>query len=180
MPARLWQGFVISNKSSDMNATTKPLRELCEKATAQQRGMSTRRNFLKTISSVLTASPLLLEACAAGLESYRGEFNGAVIQIPKNQAAALALPNGMMMVRAKNLPMPIVVRNVTGHGLIALSTICTHKGCEVRVLPDAFQCPCHGSEYRIDGGVVEGPASQPLQRFAVEETPEAIIIKVKS
>jgi len=84
------------------------------------------------------------------------------------------------MVRAQNLPMPIVVRNLPNRGLIALSTICTHKGCEVRVLPDAFQCPCHGSEYRVDGAVVEGPASQPLQRFAVEETPEAIIIKVKS
>jgi cytochrome b6-f complex iron-sulfur subunit len=144
--------------------------------------MITRRKFLKSLSGVLTisASHSLLNSCAAGLPTVRGEFDGAVIQIPKTEAIALNEPNGVMMVRAKNLPMPIVVRNLPNDGMIALSIICTHKGCEVRVLPDAFQCPCHGSEYRVDGAVLEGPASQPLQRFAVEETPEAIIIKVKS
>jgi cytochrome b6-f complex iron-sulfur subunit len=141
-----------------------------------------RREFLKCISGVfaISASPLLLNSCAAGLPTFRGEFDGALVRIPKTAAAALEIPNGVMMVRAPNLPMPIVVRNLPNRGMIALSTICTHKGCEVRVLPDAFQCPCHGSEYSVDGAVVEGPASQPLQRFAVEETPDAIIIKVKS
>ena len=144
--------------------------------------MLTRRKFLKRLGGVFTisASPLLLNGCAAGLPTFRGEFDGDLIKIPKTEAPALALSNGVMMVRAKNLPMPIVVRNLPNRGLIALSTICTHKGCEVRVLPDAFQCPCHGSEYRVDGAVVEGPASQPLQRFAVEETSEAIIIRIKS
>ncbi len=143
--------------------------------------MLTRRNFLKRLGGIFTisASPILLNSCSAGLPTVRAEFDGALIKIPKAEAAALATPNGVMMVRANNLPMPIVVRNLPNAGLIALSTICTHKGCEVRVLPDAFQCPCHGSEYRVDGAVIEGPASQPLQRFVVEETPEATIIKVK-
>lgn len=144
--------------------------------------MLTRRKFLKRLTGVFTlsASPLLLNNCAAGLPTFRGEFDGAVLHIPKTEAAALTMPNGVMMVRAKNLPMPIVLRNSVEHGLIALSTICTHAGCEVRVFPDSYECPCHGSAYAIDGSVEDGPASRPLQRFAVEETAEAIIIRVKS
>src|SRR5574341_659230 len=144
--------------------------------------MLTRRKFLKTLGGAITisTSPLFLESCAAGLATYRGEFDGATITIPKLEAKALAAPNGLMLVHASNFPIAIVLRNLEGKGLIALSTVCTHKGCEVRVMPNAFECPCHGSAYHADGAVAAGPASQPLQRFAVEEMPEAIIIKVKS
>jgi len=143
--------------------------------------MITRRKFLKRLGGVVavSASPMVFNRCVAGLPTFRGEFDGAVIRIPQSAATALFTPGGVMMVRANNLPMPIIVRKLADGEVIALSTICTHKGCEVRVLPDAFQCPCHGSEYRVDGTLVDGPASQPLQRFAVDETPEAIIIKVK-
>jgi len=143
--------------------------------------MITRRRFLKFFGGAVTvtASPILLEACASGLATHRYEFDGSTITIPKAEALALAAPNGVMMIQPANLPLPIVLRNLPNQGLIALSMICTHKGCEVRVLPDGFQCPCHGSEYDIDGAVVEGPASRPLQRFAVEETQEAITIKVE-
>jgi Rieske Fe-S protein len=144
--------------------------------------MLTRRKFLKTIGGVitLTTTPLFLKGCAAGFPTYRGEFDGTKIRIAKAEALALATENSVMMVRASNLPIPIVMRNLAGKGLIALSTICTHAGCEVRVLLNSFECPCHGSAYAVDGAVEEGPASRPLQRFIVEDTPEAIIIRVKS
>jgi len=174
--------FIMQRPSRCMNVLSETWLRANTYDLLRLHSMLTRRKFLKHLGGVFTisASPLLLNSCAAGLPSFRGEFDGALITIPKTEAAALAMPNGVMIVRAKNLPMPIVVRNLPNRGLIALSTICTHKGCEVRVLPDAFQCPCHGSAYAIDGSVEDGPASRPLQRFAVEETPEAIIIKVKS
>lgn len=143
--------------------------------------MFTRRKFLRTIGGALAFStpPLFLPGCAAGLATYHGDFDGNAITIPKASAAALDTPNGVMMVRARNFPIPLVVRNLERHGLIALSTICKHLGCEVRVMPNEFVCPCHGSAYNLDGSVNNGPASQPLQRFAIDETPEAFIIKVK-
>jgi Rieske Fe-S protein len=143
--------------------------------------MFTRRKFLKTMGGALALStpPFLLPGCAAGLATYHGDFDGKAITIPKASATVLNTPNGTMMVRARNFPMPLVVRNLEGRGLIALSTICTHAGCEVRVLPNEFECPCHGSAYNRDGSVSNGPASRPLQRFVIDETPETIIIKVK-
>lgn len=143
--------------------------------------MFTRRKFLKTVGSAvtLTSAPMLLQNCSAGLAAYRGEFDGATITIPQSAATALAAPNGMLLVRAPNFPIPLVLRRLDGQNLTALSTVCTHKGCEVRILPDAFECPCHGSSYHLDGTVEEGPATQPLQRFAVRETAETIFIQVK-
>lgn len=47
-------------------------------------------------------------------------------------------------------------------GVYAISTICTHLGCVVRVTPEGFECPCHGSRFAADGSVLKGPAPKPL------------------
>ena len=57
-------------------------------------------------------------------------------------------------------------------GLYALSGVCTHLGCLVRQDGDQFACPCHGSRFGLDGGVVEGPAGQPLRHVALSLTAE--------
>ncbi|MGH7493830.1 MAG: ubiquinol-cytochrome c reductase iron-sulfur subunit [bacterium] len=142
----------------------------------------TRRKFLHTLGGALTlaASPVALQGCAAGLATYRGKLEGGAIVIPKAEASAAVQSAGVMLVRAEGLPMPIALRNMADQSWLALSTICAHAGCEVRVLPQGFECPCHGSAYAADGEVEEGPASRPLQRFPLSETADTIIIKVKS
>jgi Rieske Fe-S protein len=52
--------------------------------------------------------------------------------------------------------------------LFALSSVCTHKGCKVRVQGDlSFLCKCHGSRFDKDGHVIKGPARRDLPRLAV-------------
>ncbi len=50
--------------------------------------------------------------------------------------------------------------------LHAVSAICTHMGCKVHwnSVETSWDCPCHGSRFRPDGTVIEGPALQPLAR----------------
>ena len=49
-------------------------------------------------------------------------------------------------------------------GFSALSSICTHLGCNVRQAAGqrGFECPCHGSIYDALGNVTAGPAPKAL------------------
>lgn len=50
----------------------------------------------------------------------------------------------------------------------ALSSVCTHQGCQVafNTLERSWDCPCHGSRFDIDGRVLDGPATRPLEKRA--------------
>jgi glycine/D-amino acid oxidase-like deaminating enzyme/nitrite reductase/ring-hydroxylating ferredoxin subunit len=50
-------------------------------------------------------------------------------------------------------------------GLHERSAICTHAGCVVHwnSLEKCWDCPCHGSQFSIDGEVLNGPAIYDLQ-----------------
>lgn len=50
--------------------------------------------------------------------------------------------------------------------LSVLSPVCPHLKCHVSWNPaeSTWDCPCHGSRFNTDGGVIEGPALQPLER----------------
>ncbi|NDJ84506.1 MAG: Rieske (2Fe-2S) protein [Chloroflexi bacterium] len=55
-------------------------------------------------------------------------------------------------------------------GFLALYRKCTHLDCVVRWNDEDqhFHCPCHGSEFEMDGDVVNPPAPLPLVRFPIE------------
>jgi glycine/D-amino acid oxidase-like deaminating enzyme/nitrite reductase/ring-hydroxylating ferredoxin subunit len=54
--------------------------------------------------------------------------------------------------------------------LYAVSPTCTHLGCQVNFNAAArtWDCPCHGSRFAPDGGVLHGPAVHRLERKPVE------------
>ena len=63
----------------------------------------------------------------------------------------------------------VVVTQPSDGEFRGFSATCTHQGCIVSGVNDGMiQCACHGSRFSIeDGGVQNGPATQPLPEVAV-------------
>ncbi len=61
-----------------------------------------------------------------------------------------------------NPPMFIIARNEIP--IKALDSHCTHMGCIVNFdsKTNKFLCPCHGSQYDINGINTKGPTKKPL------------------
>jgi cytochrome b6-f complex iron-sulfur subunit len=55
-------------------------------------------------------------------------------------------------------------------GVAAIYKVCTHLGCIYAWVSanNRFECPCHGSKYRLDGRRVESPAPRTLDRFLLD------------
>jgi Rieske Fe-S protein len=51
---------------------------------------------------------------------------------------------------------------------VVFSNHCTHVGCPAQATSNGFSCPCHGSQYDVQGNRVVGPAVRPLDRFQWE------------
>jgi len=73
--------------------------------------------------------------------------------------------------------LPVIVMRVSQTEARALYSQCTHQGCEVG-LPtnNRITCPCHGSQYNLTGGVIQGPASAPLTSFQAKIEGDKIIL----
>jgi cytochrome b6-f complex iron-sulfur subunit len=156
-------------------------------ATVDTGGLSTgvsRREFLYYIWG---ASIALLSLQGAGLLLWfliprfrEGEFGGtftvdigelpAVNDQPINFAGGRfwlvnldsTQPNELMY-QAEDEPNPI-------QGVAAIYKVCTHLGCIYSWTPanNRFECPCHGSKYRLDGRRIETPAPRTLDRFLIQ------------
>jgi Rieske Fe-S protein len=48
----------------------------------------------------------------------------------------------------------------------ALSTVCTHKKCDLDYTGSGFECPCHGSTFNKSGKVLTGPAKKNLRSYS--------------
>jgi cytochrome b6-f complex iron-sulfur subunit len=94
-----------------------------------------------------------------------------IIEAPTNVDFTLDLTNSSYSVLRNNGGVVynggvLVARLVTGV-YVAVSQRCTHTGTVVLydVNNNFFHCPTHGSNFRTDGSVINGPASRSLARY---------------
>lgn len=70
----------------------------------------------------------------------------------------------------------IVITQPSSGQFRGFSTTCTHAGCAVnQVQGGTINCPCHGSEFNLDGSVAKGPAAAPLEAKAVTVQGDSIV-----
>lgn len=62
-----------------------------------------------------------------------------------------------------------VIIHKKGDEISVFSARCSHLGCTInRHQNDRLICPCHGSEYSVEGLVLKGPSSRPLEKLHCE------------
>jgi nitrite reductase/ring-hydroxylating ferredoxin subunit len=109
-------------------------------------------------------SPRSLHEPAGLGAKFTVDFVGDRLRRP-DTASVDAVPRGEARVVGSGLDRSGVFRDESG-GLHAVSLRCTHMGCLLRfnAAERSWDCPCHGSRFDVDGGVLEGPAVHDLER----------------
>jgi len=123
----------------------------------------TRRNFLWTAWGAFAA---FLGASAGAMGRY---MFPNVLYEPSQIFKAGRPEDYPLGVSTKLLKEQRVWVVRTPGSIYALWARCTHLGCTPNWF-DAekrFKCPCHGSNFTIEGDVIAGPAPKPLNRCSV-------------
>jgi len=60
------------------------------------------------------------------------------------------------------------------------SSHCTHLGCILKYDENSgiFKCPCHGSEFSINGNVIKGPARKRLKKLDYRVKKDKILVRL--
>lgn len=119
-----------------------------------------------------------------GLNGGRGKIRVAldtpVAKLKEGAATRFDAPAGMAFIMADGGEQNAAGDPTFGgfltrdHGTLrAFAITCPHLGCSY-AFDDGkqhFVCPCHGSEFALDGGVLHGPATSPLSHLTWQTGP---------
>jgi Rieske Fe-S protein len=103
-----------------------------------------------------------------------GYGDDMVFKLSDPQNSPLSKVDGYIYIDDEN-----VLIRLSQTKFLAVNLICRHKGCTVDVTSTKFVCPCHGSEYDLDGTVIHGPAKANLITYETTYDPDKGIITVK-
>ena len=166
-----------------------------------RKGSVTRRSFLGWwIGGLLTAT---VAAVAAPVGVFLFPPQGAVgakrrlpilldrpvSDVKEGEVSQFAAPQGAAFVMADggeaNSPGdPTFGGFLTREGgvLRVLAITCPHLGCSYAFDTGKkhFVCPCHGSEFGLDGHVIHGPATSPLSHLTWSQGPNANEIDIEA
>lgn len=144
-----------------------------------------RRDFINDISQVTVAACAgsLLAACSKSSDNNAapdpgggGGGGGGSALITANLISELTAVGS-----SKTAGSVIVIRTASGNtpsSFVALSLICTHEQCTVNYIGESgFKCPCHGSEYNVEGTVTMGPAPSSLKKYTVTVNNTTLTVK---
>jgi Rieske Fe-S protein len=73
----------------------------------------------------------------------------------------LAAVGGALVAQAGGVPDKFLVMRIDASTVDTVSAICRHLGCVVgyTAASRTIDCPCHGSQYALDGSVIHGPTT---------------------
>ncbi len=141
-----------------------------------------RRKFIKsccyTTIGITLASSILQSCGSIYYASVSGNANRLIIaksefwQLKKDKKVY----RSFVLIKTEDSEFPICIYKIKDDTYIASLLKCTHRGCELNVGGGIYSCPCHGSEFSVQGDVLEGPAEDKLKTFKIETDNENIYL----
>jgi cytochrome b6-f complex iron-sulfur subunit len=122
-----------------------------------------RKEFLSTLG--FTAVSVLCAQCLGGCQSptdFAGPTNiDFTLDLTASANHDLTLTGGSLYKSG------IIIAHTNAGAYVAVSSTCTHAGSTVAfdAAGNLFHCPSHGSNFALDGSVINGPAGSPLTRY---------------
>jgi cytochrome b6-f complex iron-sulfur subunit len=143
-----------------------------------------RREFTRwmTAGAIASSLPVAIAACSNGGSSTASNPAASPIAAAPSEggASVAALDKaGFVEITVKGKPATIVRNPDKKDEILAVNTMCTHKGCTVAWKADqkAFVCPCHGAKFAAGGAVTNPPAEKPLTPYKVKVTGDKITVE---
>jgi Rieske Fe-S protein len=151
-------------------------------ATEPQHGEPTRPGTDPTRRAVLVGAgavgaTAVLAACGTDASTPAAPLPAGSANAPTGGGSTGNGSTGTTLVAAKDVPSgggvikgDYVITQPSEGTFKAFSKVCTHQGCDVSEVADAFiVCKCHNSRFSIeDGSVKGGPAGKPLDATEVK------------
>ncbi|MEX2115680.1 MAG: Rieske 2Fe-2S domain-containing protein [Bacteroidota bacterium] len=128
-----------------------------------------RRVFLRKSGMALgglAVGSLNLACVATSAPRMKADVTGTSILF-ETAIPELARPGDAVSLESPFLEYPILLIRRQDGSFSAVSTQCTHLGCEVKKERAMLRCPCHDSAYDFNGNVLNGPAEIPLRSYPV-------------
>jgi Rieske Fe-S protein len=151
-----------------------------------------RREFLgavATVGAVIGAASVLrseaawaTDAAASGdkVIAELGKVKDLNQKVPTFVKAEFKDGDGNVVLADKLYVRWDKTNDTTGHWVI-LSAICTHLKCKLNLSDDKskFECPCHHSEFSLDGKVLKKPAKKDLPEYSDQAFEEDGVLKLR-
>ncbi|WP_378739411.1 ubiquinol-cytochrome c reductase iron-sulfur subunit [Nocardia brasiliensis] len=138
----------------------------------------TRRGVVAAGAGAVVAAAALAACTTNGKENS----TAPATPTPNGTSATTDRTGGKTLAKTADIPVgggvivgDTVVTQPHAGTFIGLSAVCTHAGCKVTSVSDGtVNCPCHGSRFRLDGSVSNGPATKPLPSKAVRVVGDSV------
>lgn len=120
-------------------------------------------------------------ACSSGSDSGSSEPSGS--SPTESPAGSESTASAEALATTADVPVgsgvivgEVVVTQPEAGDYKGFSAVCTHTGCLLNEIADGtINCPCHGSKFSLDGTVVNGPATKPLESVAIRVQGNSIV-----